>query len=244
MASRAGGDDEAWGRTLGAVDAIVVITDAAGVILMANDAARAVSEAGRPLIGSPFVRAGWFTNMPASSARADTAVMQAQGGAVVRCEIDVRGSGGARHPYEFTLFPAVDAAGTVSRLMITGLHAAIGAQTESSRNAAFMHRVDNAIGSFDDPQRILDVATRMLVEQMGASRVAYADIDEAAGSIVVRHDHCDSCQSIIGTWALADLSAETLAGLRRGESLVLRDLEGQHAATALLRARGGAAAIC
>ena len=243
MASRSGSSGEEWGRTLRGVDALVVVTDADGVIVAANVTASALSDADRSLVGRPFVMGGWFTNMPASAARANTALMQAHNGEPVRCEIDVRMASGERQPYEFTLLPEVNASGAVTRLMITGVHSSISDQTESSRNAAFMSRLNDTLRPFDEPQRILEITTRMLCEHLSASRVMFADIDEAAGSVVVRHDHCDGCESVVGTWPIQDVTPDIFDRLRRGEPVVIRDLQGNTAAAGRLQTRGGGQAV-
>lgn len=244
MAKEPGKNAAGWGRTLSGVDALVVLTDASGVILTANATATALSAGGRPLVGRPFVRGGWFTQMPASAARADTMLMQARDGRPVRREVDVRLANGERQPYEFTVMPEVDEAGAVTRMLITGMHVSISADTDSSHATAFQDRLDEALRTLTVPQRILDVSTRMLAEFLGASRVAYAEVDESAGTYEVCHEHRDGSPSGLGIHGFDLHDADVVARIRRGEPLVLRDTRGDGATPTLLRSMDVAATIC
>ena len=243
MVSPSGTDSLTWGRTLSGVNPLVVVTDAHGVILSANTTANALSDGGRPLVGRPFVHGGWFRNMPASAARADSTLAQARSGEPLRREIDVR-LDGERQPYEFTVLPEVDASGQVTRLLITGMHVSISDETEASRGAAFMRQLNDAIRPFADPRRIIEVTTRMLGQHLGASRVFYADIDEDAGTYTVRQEYTEVAPSAVGTQRLDQHDGDVLAQLHRGEPVVLRQPQPEGKTTEVMRAVGVAATVC
>jgi PAS domain S-box-containing protein len=92
-----------------------------GTLLEANRTALDFAGLSRDeVVGRPFWEARWWTLMPETQQRLQTAVAEAATGQFVRYEVDVRGAGDAVATIDFSLKPIADEAGRIVLLIPEG----------------------------------------------------------------------------------------------------------------------------
>ena len=97
----------------------------------------------------------------------------------------------------------------------------------AERRLSFQVALADRLRGLSDPEEVKDAATELLGRYLGASRVGYAEIDEAHGTVVVRGDWTrdPGTRSLGGQSGLiSSFGEEALAFLRTGETLAIPDI--------------------
>jgi PAS domain S-box-containing protein len=89
----------------------------------------------------------------------------------------------------------------------------------------FQVQLSNALRPLADPFAIQSEASRLLGEHLGAQRVFYADMED--GNFVVRRGYAQGVPPMAGQHTFSHFSAELVADLRRGKTVVVDDLARQ-----------------
>jgi signal transduction histidine kinase/DNA-binding response OmpR family regulator len=98
---------------------------------------------------------------------------------------------------------------------------------ESEEHFRFLNDLSEATRTLASPEAIMAVTARMLGEHLRASRCAYVDVDQDGERITVAHDYTDGCQSTVGTYKLSMFGARAVATLHDGQTLIIRDVDGE-----------------
>ena len=97
-------------------------------------------------------------------------------------------------------------------------------QARAERLALF-DRLSLEIGSLSAPEEIMAVTARILGEQMGASIVAYADMEVDEDAFTIRGDwSAEGSESIVGRYKLGSFGTMAAERLRAGKSLIINDV--------------------
>ncbi|HEX8526486.1 sensor histidine kinase [Allosphingosinicella sp.] len=127
--------------------------------------------------------------------------------------------------WNYTLTPILGEDGTVAGILNQGLE--ITRALLAERRLSFQVALADRLRGISDPEEVKSVATRLLGEHLGASRVGYAEIDEAFGTVAVRKDWTrdPETQSLGGhSGLIKSFGEEALAFLRSGETLAIPDV--------------------
>ena len=103
------------------------------------------------------------------------------------------------------------------------------AEEELQHNAAlqaFRLELSDMLRPLTDPDAIIALATGLLGNQLGASRVLYAEVDDAKGTFDVRHDWTDAgVASLAGNFnRLDEFGGEIIEALRAGTVVTVDDV--------------------
>lgn len=100
---------------------------------------------------------------------------------------------------------------------------------ERSRATArdeFLVALDDAVRSLTDPAAITATYARLLAEQMGVDRCAYADVEADQDTFNLTGDYNrPGVPSIVGRYRFADFGQEVLALMRANEPYVVEDVD-------------------
>ncbi len=101
-------------------------------------------------------------------------------------------------------------------------------QTKSASNSearlAFLLRLSDALRAVDDPERIQEIASRILGEELGADRVGFGQELSADGDIIVKQNHAVAVPSIVGSHHIDNFGVGLLTRLRAGEVIAHDDV--------------------
>jgi PAS domain S-box-containing protein len=89
----------------------------------------------------------------------------------------------------------------------------------------FLVRLADAMRETGDAAEIQAVACRLLGEQLGVSRVLYAEILDDGATALVRHDYASGLPSVAGRHEISVYGEEIVDPLKRGEHIVVDDAE-------------------
>jgi PAS domain S-box-containing protein len=126
--------------------------------------------------------------------------------------------------YDFT--PVRDDTGHVAGVLNIADEVTSGVQAE--RRLSFQVALADRLRGLTDADAVRTAATEMLGAYLGASRVGYADVDEAADLVTVRRDwvRAPGIPSLEGRRAkLSQLPPEAITYLKTGEVLALGDVD-------------------
>jgi PAS domain S-box-containing protein len=98
---------------------------------------------------------------------------------------------------------------------------------ESEEYFRFLNDLAEATRALADPVQIMATVARMLGEHLHVSRCAYADVDEGGERFTIVHDYTDGCESTVGDYQLSLFGTNASDTLRRGETLIIRDVEAE-----------------
>ncbi len=107
---------------------------------------------------------------------------------------------------------------------VTDAKAAEAALLRTASVQAFRARLGDAIRGLTDPVAIQAGAARALGEHLGADRVHYAEVDAAAGAVVVAVDWAQGLDGVAGRHPLGPDTLDLLARLRDEGPLVVEDV--------------------
>jgi PAS domain S-box-containing protein len=96
--------------------------------------------------------------------------------------------------------------------------------SDSEVRLAFLLRLSDALRTLDDADRIEEVASRILGEELGADRVGFGQEPSADGDVVVKQDYAVGVPSIAGRHHLEDFGAGLLERFRAGEIIAYDDV--------------------
>jgi PAS domain S-box-containing protein len=88
---------------------------------------------------------------------------------------------------------------------------------------AFLLRLNDALRPLSDPAAVQETAARLLAEHLGVSRVGYAELGEH--DYVIRHEHTRGVAPLAGTAPGISTGDVVRDALRRGETVVVTDVE-------------------
>jgi PAS domain-containing protein len=110
---------------------------------------------------------------------------------------------------------------------IAGILAQVRESTQfvqRARRDALMLRVSEMLRRLDDPADILDTAFALVGEEVHASRIGYAEIDEAGGSVeILRCAVENGAADISGIFPIPQFGAGIDEDLRAGETIRIHD---------------------
>jgi PAS domain S-box-containing protein len=96
---------------------------------------------------------------------------------------------------------------------------------ESEARRAFLLTLGDVTGHLSDPVKIVEATTRALGAHLGASRVVYAEVDEATGTATARGGWTDGiAEHLPEVVQLADYGERLIARLRSGGTLLVNDV--------------------
>lgn len=105
-----------------------------------------------------------------------------------------------------------------------GLAARITAARRAARRQAYLVALSDALRPLADPAEIQRLASRLLGEHLGASRVHYAEVVEDGQFGLVRSDYADGLPSVVGRHRFDDYGPSVMAEFRAGRTLVVPDV--------------------
>ena len=131
------------------------------------------------------------------------------------------------HVYRSRGVPLRDAAGRTTAALavsvdVTVQRAAEAALRASEARQAYLLALSDALRPLADVAEIQATATRVLGEHLGASRVAYVEID--GDEYVVTRDYVHGIPSMAGRYPVAAFGPGKLEEYRRGETRVVNDV--------------------
>jgi PAS domain S-box-containing protein len=179
-----------------------------------------------PFIGSVWADAFEPEGRPAASA----AIAEARAGRTARFEARLRTQAGVVRDWDTVLTPVVDDEGRPERILalsrdITNRREAEALLRDSEVRRTFLLALGDLTRSLADPAAIVEATTRALGEHLGANRVAYAEIDEAAGHATTRGGWTDGTAAHLPeTVRLGDFGGRIVARLRSGRTLRVDDV--------------------
>ncbi len=97
------------------------------------------------------------------------------------------------------------------------------AQRES--RLRFFAELNDHLFASEDGSRAMSAAVESLGRRLGASRCAYADVDQDGDRFWIRNDYCaQGLESSVGEYSLDLFGSHAAANLRAGQTLVVRDV--------------------
>jgi two-component system, chemotaxis family, CheB/CheR fusion protein len=136
----------------------------------------------------------------------------------VECRIR-RADGAERHIWTKALVRR-DAEGEVEWML--GIVGDVTDRREAEERQAFLSELSDSLRPLSDPSDVQAEASRILGEQLGASRVAYFEVQ--GDNYVVERDYSDAVPSIVGRYPIASFGLDELAVLRAGRTAVETDV--------------------
>jgi PAS domain S-box-containing protein len=150
-------------------------------------------------------------------------------GEAFEMEFPLRAGDGTFRTFLTRIVPLRDAAGRVVEWYgtSTDVHAlklAEAALREREGHFRFLNDLAEATRPLAEPAAIMAVTARMLGMHLGASRCAYADVETDSERFIILHDYTAGCASTVGSYLLSAFGNRAVTTLRRGETLVIRDV--------------------
>lgn len=208
------------------VGAFAVTTDLHGIVVDANLCAiRLANTPESTIAGKHLADCPWFTGMEQAGKSLRDAISVSAGDVTVRREVDIRLAGDERQAYEFTFVPIRDDDEVLTGLIISGIDVSIRERTETEKNLAFLNQLGEATRELLNPEKILEVTSRMLGEHMSASRAAYADVESDNNTFTIKHDYTVDCVTSVGKYSLDPFGEMAATAMRSGHTLVIRDVD-------------------
>jgi PAS domain S-box-containing protein len=99
---------------------------------------------------------------------------------------------------------------------------------ESELRFRFLDRLGLATRTLNEASEVMGVTARLLGEYLGATRCAYADVDPDSDRFTIRNDwSMPGVPSSAGVYSLALFGPQATGNLRRGQHLVVRDVDAE-----------------
>ncbi|HEY8381282.1 MAG TPA: PAS domain-containing protein [Microvirga sp.] len=196
-----------------------------------------MSEGGQRALGiaefAPFVGTAWADAFePEGRAAAHAAMAEARAGRTARFEAKLRTQAGVLRDWDTVLTPVIGDQGRPERILalsrdITARREAEALLRESEARRVFLLNLGDLTRPLSNPTEVVEATTRALGEYLGATRVAYAEIDEAAGRATTRGGWTDgSALHLPEVVRLSDFGGRLIARLRAGGTLRVDDVRG------------------
>ncbi|WP_229463903.1 ATP-binding protein [Massilia sp. 9I] len=133
---------------------------------------------------------------------------------------------GGRGYADMTIAPLLDEAGRVACLSATGTDATERRRVEE--RLRLLDDIGEATRIAAEPKAIMEGATRLLGEHLGATRVAYADLEPDNDRFTIRHDWTEpGAFSTVGVYSLDLFGSRATSNLRVGRTLVVNDVDAE-----------------
>ncbi|HEX4613741.1 MAG TPA: PAS domain S-box protein, partial [Urbifossiella sp.] len=111
---------------------------------------------------------------------------------------------------------------------VTARREAEEALRASDARNRFLLDLEAATRPLTDPAAIMAAATRLLGEHLGATRIAYADVEPDNDRFTIRDDwRAAGVKSTAGTYSLGAFGPRAAADMRAGRTLVVRDVDAE-----------------
>jgi PAS domain S-box-containing protein len=111
---------------------------------------------------------------------------------------------------------------------VTDRKLAEGALRSSESRLRFLGELDEGMRAAGDAPAAMLTAATLLAGRLGASRCAYADVDDDNDRFVIRNDYAaPHIESSAGTYSLDLFGPRASADMRGGRTLVVRDVVGE-----------------
>ncbi len=105
-------------------------------------------------------------------------------------------------------------------------HNIINVLRESESRLRFLTTLEEAIRDRNNAGTIMEIATRMTARYLGATRCAYADVEEDGDVFTIRSDYtADGVASSAGEYRLSLFGARAVRDLRDNNILIIRDVD-------------------
>ena len=131
---------------------------------------------------------------------------------------------------------------------VTASLQAEAALKQSEERFRFLDRLGQATRSVTDANHVMEITNQLLGEYLGATRCAYADVDADGNRFAIRSDWTlAGVASSVGAYSLEEFGVRATGKLRRGETLVVRDVDaelGEAGGARMFNAVGIQAVIC
>ena len=178
------------------------------------------------VVGRPLWEGGWWRGAPALVGQVRTGVAQAAGGSVFRCDLPYFAADGERRHADVVIAPLEDGEGRVACLSATGADGTERRRVEE--RLRLLDEIGEATRIAADPKAIMEGATRLLGRHLGATRVAYADLEPDNDRFTIRHDWLDAgVSSTVGVYSLDLFGSRATANLRAGRTLLVNDVDAE-----------------
>lgn len=113
---------------------------------------------------------------------------------------------------------------------------------------SFLDELGEATRHLSDPETVMSTVARLLGEHLGATRCAYADVEADGNRFTIRNDwSAAGVDSSAGVYELERFGPQATSNLRRGQHLVVHDVDaelGDDAGGRMFNAIGIQAIIC
>jgi signal transduction histidine kinase/PAS domain-containing protein len=96
---------------------------------------------------------------------------------------------------------------------------------ESERRLRFLDGLSQTTRALTEPAQVMQATARLLGEHLGASRCAYAWVEDDQDHFELIGDYNDGVDSIVGRYAFSDFGAEVLRLMRADEPYVNHDVD-------------------
>lgn len=145
-----------------------------------------------------------------------------------------------------------DDAGRCVRAIGTAVDITVRKQADALRDDIrrrkdILDRIEEATRPLVDAEEVMAVTARLLGEQLGATRCAYADVDADNDRFTIRNDWSPGVPSSAGVYSLNLFGAQAASSMRGGRPLVVHDVDlelGDADGGAMFNAIGIKAIVC
>ena len=143
----------------------------------------------------------------------------------IRGEVPFDGTLG-RRIYDYIFVPVLGADGEVEA--VAGTTRDVTDRKAGEERLRLLDALGEAVRPAADTVEVLDATTRLLGEHLGATRVAYADVEPDNDRFTIRHDwRAEGAASTVGTYSLDAFGPRAAADMRAGRTLVVRDVDAE-----------------
>ena len=176
--------------------------------------------------GRAFWECGWWNGAAGLAGQVRAGVEASARGDTVRLEVPHFCANGERRFIGLVLAPVAGPDGTPLFIAATGTD--ITERYGVEERLRLLDSIGEATRVASDPKVIMEEATRLLGEYLGATRVAYADLEADNDRFTIRHDwRVPGAISTVGVYSLDLFGSRARANLRMGRNLVIGDVDSE-----------------
>ena len=103
----------------------------------------------------------------------------------------------------------------------------ITARKQAERRDAFLVRLDDETRPLSDPNQVIETASRLVAQHLGADRCAWAEVDSGEQTLQIAGSYAENVQGILGRYDLAAFGTEFVRRMRAAETYVAEDVESE-----------------